>query len=267
MRIWLSRSLSRMSPALPERSARAAWPTGSPEGTRFASDSWARMCSTALSTSLDYDIVKDFEPIALLASNPQLIVARKDLPGRNLKGPCRVAEGKSRQGHAGIGGPGQSCTCQRGLFPHDHRHRISICTVPRSGSGDAGPGGWPRRSHVRSAAELVAECARRSDQGIRGDRQGATSFRAGRSQRGRGRPAGILYLHLVRHVGAQGHPQEIVAKLNLAVVDALAHETVQRRLADLGQEVPPRPADRLRRLPDIKLRKSRSGGRSSKSMN
>ena len=36
--------------------------------------------------SLDYDIVKDFEPIALLASNPQLIVAKKSVPAQDLKG-------------------------------------------------------------------------------------------------------------------------------------------------------------------------------------
>ena len=35
--------------------------------------------------SLHYDVVKDFEPIALLASNPQLIVAKKAIPAKDLK--------------------------------------------------------------------------------------------------------------------------------------------------------------------------------------
>jgi tripartite-type tricarboxylate transporter receptor subunit TctC len=35
-------------------------------------------------------------------------------------------------------------------------------------------------------------------------------------------------------------PKDVVAKLNAAVVDALAHQTVRQQLADLGQEVPPR---------------------------
>src|SRR5438128_6620451 len=34
---------------------------------------------------LDYDLEKDFEPIALVSNNPQLIVAKKDLPADNLK--------------------------------------------------------------------------------------------------------------------------------------------------------------------------------------
>jgi tripartite-type tricarboxylate transporter receptor subunit TctC len=38
----------------------------------------------------------------------------------------------------------------------------------------------------------------------------------------------------------KGTPNSIIAKLNQAVVDALGDATVRRRLADLGQELPPR---------------------------
>jgi len=37
-----------------------------------------------------------------------------------------------------------------------------------------------------------------------------------------------------------GTPKPVIAKLNAAVVDALAHPTVRARLADLGQEIFPR---------------------------
>jgi tripartite-type tricarboxylate transporter receptor subunit TctC len=37
-----------------------------------------------------------------------------------------------------------------------------------------------------------------------------------------------------------GTPKEIVAKLNAAIVDALADPTVRAKLADLGQEIFPR---------------------------
>ena len=36
----------------------------------------------------------------------------------------------------------------------------------------------------------------------------------------------------------KGTPQDVISKLNEAVVDALADTAVQRRLVDLGQEVP-----------------------------
>src|SRR5205814_6267298 len=39
---------------------------------------------------------------------------------------------------------------------------------------------------------------------------------------------------------AKGTPREVIAKLNAAVVDALADPAVQQRLAELGQELPSR---------------------------
>lgn len=41
-------------------------------------------------------------------------------------------------------------------------------------------------------------------------------------------------------MGAQGTSPEVIAKLNGAVVRALADTSVRRRLDDLGQEVPAR---------------------------
>ena len=38
----------------------------------------------------------------------------------------------------------------------------------------------------------------------------------------------------------KGTPKDVIAKLNAAVVDALADPAVRTRLADLGQEIPPR---------------------------
>src|SRR5262245_40426032 len=35
--------------------------------------------------NLNYDLQKDFEPIGLISNNPQLLVAKKDLPADNLK--------------------------------------------------------------------------------------------------------------------------------------------------------------------------------------
>jgi tripartite-type tricarboxylate transporter receptor subunit TctC len=39
---------------------------------------------------------------------------------------------------------------------------------------------------------------------------------------------------------AKGTPKNVIAKLNAAVVDALADPVVRQRLADLGNETPPR---------------------------
>jgi tripartite-type tricarboxylate transporter receptor subunit TctC len=38
----------------------------------------------------------------------------------------------------------------------------------------------------------------------------------------------------------KGTPKDVIAKLNAAVMNALADPTVQKRFADQGQEIPPR---------------------------
>jgi tripartite-type tricarboxylate transporter receptor subunit TctC len=57
---------------------------------------------------LSYDVLKDFTPIALVASNPQLIDARKDFPARDLKellAWLKANPDKGLQGTAGAGSP------------------------------------------------------------------------------------------------------------------------------------------------------------------
>jgi tripartite-type tricarboxylate transporter receptor subunit TctC len=38
----------------------------------------------------------------------------------------------------------------------------------------------------------------------------------------------------------KGTPKDVIAKLNSAIVTALANSSLQQKLIDLGQEVPPR---------------------------
>jgi tripartite-type tricarboxylate transporter receptor subunit TctC len=70
---------------------------------------------TAINTpDLQYDVVKDFEPIALLASNPQLIVAKKTTPAQDLKEFIvwlKANPRKVTQGAAGIAVPHTSVEC------------------------------------------------------------------------------------------------------------------------------------------------------------
>src|SRR5262249_42896130 len=85
------------------RGARAA-PAGSPVlGGFFGS----HVLNGALFT-LQYDVLRDFAPVALLATNPQLIVARTGLPPTTLKELVtwlKANPGKASQGTAGIGSP------------------------------------------------------------------------------------------------------------------------------------------------------------------
>jgi tripartite-type tricarboxylate transporter receptor subunit TctC len=56
--------------------------------------------------NLGYDPEKDFEPVGLIAEQPELLTVRKDIPASNLKefiAWAKANEGKLNMGHAGIG--------------------------------------------------------------------------------------------------------------------------------------------------------------------
>ena len=58
--------------------------------------------------SLQFDLLKDLDPIALLTTNPQMLVGRKDLPARNMKELIAWLRGnsdKATYATPGIGSP------------------------------------------------------------------------------------------------------------------------------------------------------------------
>jgi tripartite-type tricarboxylate transporter receptor subunit TctC len=56
--------------------------------------------------SLSYDVVKDFEPISLLPSNNQLIIARNAIPTKNLRELVTWVKANSDKVTCGTAGPG-----------------------------------------------------------------------------------------------------------------------------------------------------------------
>ena len=62
------------------RAARAA-----PDGHTLSIGQWTSHVGSGAMYPVTYDLLNDFTPIALVASAPQWIVAKKDFPARNLK--------------------------------------------------------------------------------------------------------------------------------------------------------------------------------------
>jgi tripartite-type tricarboxylate transporter receptor subunit TctC len=62
----------------------------------------------AATLKLNYDVVKDFEPVTLIADTPIWIIAKKTLPANDLKefiAWLKASDGKSTAGTVGRGGP------------------------------------------------------------------------------------------------------------------------------------------------------------------
>jgi len=84
------------------RVARAA-----PDGYAVGIGQYANYVLNGAIYSLQYDLLKDFDPVALLASNPVLIVAKTATPAKDLKELIiwLKENGKASAGTAGAGSP------------------------------------------------------------------------------------------------------------------------------------------------------------------
>jgi tripartite-type tricarboxylate transporter receptor subunit TctC len=189
---------------------------------------------------LQYDVLKDFEPVALLASNPQLIVAKNALPAKSLNELIvwlQANPGKASQGTAGVGSPAH---VSGAYFQKETGTRFQF--IPYRGAAPA------MQDLVAGQIDLMFDQAVNSLPHVRGGKIKAYAVTA--KTRLVSAPeiptvdeAGLrgFYISIWSGMWApKGTPKDVVAKLNAAVVDALAHPTVRRQLADLGQEVPPR---------------------------
>ena len=78
------------------RVARAA-----PDGYTIGIGHWSTHVVNPAIYTLTYDILEDFEPLAQIATNPQLVVARKDFPATDLKGLIEYARANPDKTTAG----------------------------------------------------------------------------------------------------------------------------------------------------------------------
>ena len=189
--------------------------------------------------TLQYDVVKDFEPIALIASNPQLIVARTAVPANNLKELIAwLAINKASQGTAGVGSPSHVS----GLFFQTVTGTSFQFVSYRGGAGPA------MQDLVGGHIDLMFDMALNSLPHIRDGR--IKAYAVADKARLPSAPdiptvdeAGLPGFYMSLWFGLwvpRGTTKEVVAKFNVAVVDALGDPMVRERLANLGMEIPPR---------------------------
>jgi tripartite-type tricarboxylate transporter receptor subunit TctC len=189
---------------------------------------------------LTYDLLKDFEPVALVASNPQLIVAKNAMPAKDLKELIAwllANPGKASQGTAGAGSPAHVSGI---YFQNTTGTRFQF--VPYRGAAPA------MQDLVAGQIDMLFDQASNSLSQVRAGRIRVYAVTS------KSRLAAASDIPTVDEAGLPGFyvsvwhgvwlpkatPQDIVLKLNAAIVDALADSTVRQRLAELGQEIPPR---------------------------
>src|SRR5262245_39961177 len=85
------------------RVARAA-----PDGYTISLGHWGTHVVNGAIYELSYHVLNDFEPVSLIASNPQLIVARKGIPANNLQELIAWLKANTATATQGTAGPGSA---------------------------------------------------------------------------------------------------------------------------------------------------------------
>jgi tripartite-type tricarboxylate transporter receptor subunit TctC len=80
----------------------------SPDGYTLVQGIWSTHVVNGAIYALQYDVLNDFEPVALLTNSSQLIVAKKAMPANDLSGLIawlKANPDKASVGTAGVGSP------------------------------------------------------------------------------------------------------------------------------------------------------------------
>jgi tripartite-type tricarboxylate transporter receptor subunit TctC len=215
------------------RLARAA-PDGYTIGVGFLG---THVLNGALYT-LPYDVVKDFDPIALTTSNPHLVVSRVSVPARDLRE--FITWLKANPSSAGNAGVGSSTHVAGLLFQQSTGTRFQM--VPYRGAAPA------LADVMAGQIDLMVDVASNSLPYLQSGKIKAYAVTA--ATRLASAPdvptvdeAGLPGFYISTWYalfGPKGLPGEVAAKLNGAAVSALADPAIARRLADLGLDIPPR---------------------------
>jgi tripartite-type tricarboxylate transporter receptor subunit TctC len=185
---------------------------------------------------LQYDLLSDFKPIALLAEGPLLVTARKTLAANDLKELIGwlKANPAASQGTTGVGAAEHIAGV---LLQNKIGARFQF--VPYRGLGPA------MQDLIAGQIDIVLADAATTLPQVRAGTIKAYAIAA------KTRLAAAPNIPTVDEAGLPGFyaplwfglwapartPQDVIAKLNSAAVEGLADPTVRQRLADLGQEI------------------------------
>ena len=187
---------------------------------------------------LDYDLQKDFEPIGLISNNPQLMVAKKDLPADNLKD--LVAWMKANPGKINFVNQNAAANVSGVLFENLTGQKVQF--IPYRGAGPA------MTDLVAGTVDLLVVQGAVALPQVRGGKIKAIANLS--PQRSASMPdiptsdeTGVPGLYMSGWFGfyaPKGTPKPIIDRLNAAMVEALADPNVKARFSELGLDVAPR---------------------------
>jgi tripartite-type tricarboxylate transporter receptor subunit TctC len=215
-----------------------------PDGYTVLWGMWGTNVANGAIYPLDFDLLNDFEPVALVATQPFLIDARKTLPANNLKeliAWLKTNADKATMGTSGVGSPSHVAGVlmqqlvgakwqmisyrSAGLATQDLLAGITDIQLDTPAVS---------LTHVRSG-DLKAYAVT-AKQRIAVAPDIPTTDEAGLP--------GFYFSFWHAMWAPKGTPKPIIATLNAAIVAALEDPDTRKKLVDLAQEIYPRDQQR-----------------------
>jgi tripartite-type tricarboxylate transporter receptor subunit TctC len=183
---------------------------------------------------LKYDLLADFEPVSMLTIQPMLVIGKKELAANTLQELIAWLKANPDKASQGTAGAGSTSHLSGIFFQQLTGTRYQFVPYRNTGMQDL----------MAGLIEIMIDPAANSVPQVRAGTVKAFAV-TGRNRTPAApdvptvEEAGLPGLQISSWHGIwvpKGTPQPIIAKLNAAIVDALADQTVQRRLADLAND-------------------------------
>jgi len=209
------------------------------DGYTLSIGNWASRVGASLAYPVNYELEKDFEPVALLTDVPHWMVARKSLPANDLRGLIAWLKANPDRTAGTVGAASGSHLC--GIYLQSAAG-IRLQFVPYRGGAPA------LQDLVGGQIDLMCDLAANSLAMVKSGQIKAYAVMAKTryfaapdvpTADEAGAP-GVYVSNWHALWAPKGVSAEILARLSGAVMSALADPAVRQRIADLGMQIVPR---------------------------
>jgi tripartite-type tricarboxylate transporter receptor subunit TctC len=211
-----------------------------PDGYMVSIGHWGSHVVNGAYYSLPFHLLNDFEPVAMIATNPQVVVSKNAVPAKNLKE--LIAWIRVNQDKLLVGTGGVAASSHMGAIYFQSLIGAKFQYVAYRGGAPALQAllGGEVDLYVTQVSTVAAQIKAGK---IRAYAVTAKTRQAAAPDVPTVDEAGLPGFHTAIWHGLwlpKGTPRDIVMKLNAAIVEALADPALRERFESLGQEIPPR---------------------------
>ena len=211
-----------------------------PDGYMVSIGHWGTHVVNGVYYPLTYNVLTDFEPVAMIATNPQIIISKVAVPAKNLKeliAWIKANESKALMGTGGIGGASHMAAIYFG-----DTIGVKFNYIPYKGGAPALQAllGGEIDLYVTQISNVAGQIKAGK---VRAYGVTSPTRQAAAPDVPTVDEAGLPGLHTAIWHGIwlpKGTPRPVVMRLNAAIVETLADPTIRQRFAELGQDIPPR---------------------------